>query len=77
MQIRGEFRVKNLRDEDIRVEDGRSAVTLRSSITLQQILQMSTNSTAAENTLSLLAFSSRTRCFSSRTSINEGLRNVN
>ena len=69
MQISGKTRVKNLRDEDRRVEDGRSALTLRSSITPQQILQMSTNSTAAENTLSLLAFSSRARCFSRRTSM--------
>ena len=53
----------NKRDEDGRVEDRRSAVTLRSSITAQQILQMSTNSTAAENTLSLLAFSSRALFF--------------
>ena len=69
--------MKNKRDEDGRVEDGRSALTLRSSITAQQILQMSINSTAAENNLSLLTFSSRARCFSSRTSIDEGLRNVN
>ena len=62
MQIR-ETRVKNKRDEDGRVEDGRSALTLRSSITAQQILQMSTNSTADENTLSLLAFSSRALFF--------------
>ena len=63
MQISRETRVKNLRDEDGRVEDGRSALTLRSSITAQQILQMSTKSTAAENTLSLLAFSSRALFF--------------